>query len=76
VVLIGLVLVVNSLPSACGFTCGREKDGNLPMPAHIRFHNLTVTYGGKPALEQVSLEIPEKQIFGIIGRPIRARPRC
>ncbi len=37
------------------------------MDAHIRFENLTVTYGPKTALRDVSLEIPEKQIFGIIG---------
>jgi phosphate transport system ATP-binding protein len=37
------------------------------MNAHIRFDNVTVTYGPKKALEDVSLEIPEKQIFAIIG---------
>jgi phosphate transport system ATP-binding protein len=37
------------------------------MNAHIRFHNVTVTYGSRPALQGLSLEIPEKQIFGIIG---------
>ena len=37
------------------------------MNAHIRFQNVTVTYGAKTALEDISLEIPEGQIFGIIG---------
>ena len=37
------------------------------MNIHIRFENVTVTYGAKTALRDVSLEIPEKQIFGIIG---------
>ena len=37
------------------------------MNAHIQFKNVQVTYGGKVALRDVSLEIPEKQIFGIIG---------
>ena len=37
------------------------------MSIHIRFENVTVTYGPKTALEDVSLEIPEKQIFAIIG---------
>jgi len=34
---------------------------------HIHFENVTVSYGAKRALEDVSLEIPEKQILGIIG---------
>jgi phosphate transport system ATP-binding protein len=37
------------------------------MPPHIVFDNVTVTYGPKVALADVSLEIPEKQIFAIIG---------
>lgn len=37
------------------------------MSIHIRFENVTVTYGPKTALDGVSLEIPEKQIFAIIG---------
>jgi phosphate transport system ATP-binding protein len=37
------------------------------MNIHIRFENLTVNYGAKTALEGVSLDIPEKQIFAIIG---------
>jgi phosphate transport system ATP-binding protein len=37
------------------------------MRAHIRFRNVSVSYGARPALRDVSLEIPEKQIFAIIG---------
>jgi phosphate transport system ATP-binding protein len=37
------------------------------MSTHVQFDNVTVTYGAKTALADVSLEIPEKQIFGIIG---------
>jgi phosphate transport system ATP-binding protein len=38
-----------------------------PMSIHIQFENVTVNYGAKTALQEVSLEIPEKQIFAIIG---------
>jgi len=34
---------------------------------HIRFENVTAAYGAKVALREVSLDIPEKQIFGVIG---------
>ncbi len=37
------------------------------MNPHVRFENVTVTYGRKTALEDVSLEIPKKRIFAIIG---------
>jgi phosphate transport system ATP-binding protein len=37
------------------------------MNAHIRFNNLSVAYGRKPALQDITLEIGEKEIFGIIG---------
>lgn len=37
------------------------------MSTQIHFENVTVHYGPKTALRDVSLEIPEKQIFGIIG---------
>jgi phosphate transport system ATP-binding protein len=37
------------------------------MNIHIHFENVTVNYGAKTALRDVSLEIPEKQIFAIIG---------
>lgn len=37
------------------------------MNAHVRFENVQVTYGAKVALRDVSVEILDKQIFGIIG---------
>lgn len=37
------------------------------MNAHIQFENVAVNYGAKIALRDVSLEIPQKQILGIIG---------
>ena len=37
------------------------------MNASISFQNVTVTYGTKTALADVSLEIPKGQIFAIIG---------
>lgn len=33
----------------------------------IQFRDLSVSYAGKPALRNVSLDIPPNQIFGIIG---------
>lgn len=37
------------------------------MPTHIRFENVTVTYGPKTALDDISLDIPQKQILAVIG---------
>jgi len=37
------------------------------MNAKIRFDHVSVRYGAKAALRDIVLEIPEKQIFGIIG---------
>jgi phosphate transport system ATP-binding protein len=37
------------------------------MTAHIRFDRVSVRYGTKVALREISLEIPEKEIFAIIG---------
>ncbi len=37
------------------------------MDAHIRFQNVSVSYGRKPALRDVTLDVPGRQIFGIIG---------
>ncbi len=34
---------------------------------HVRFENVTVTYDGKPALADLSLEVPRRQIFAVIG---------
>jgi phosphate transport system ATP-binding protein len=33
----------------------------------IQIHNLSVSYANKPALRDISLEIPANQIFGVIG---------
>ena len=35
--------------------------------AHIVFKNLTVRYAAKTALDDINLEVPKHQIFGIIG---------
>jgi phosphate transport system ATP-binding protein len=37
------------------------------MTPHIRFNQVTVRYGAKAVLRDLSLEIPEKQIFAVIG---------
>ncbi len=37
------------------------------MNAHIKFENLNVSYAGQSALRDINMEIPEKQIFGIVG---------
>ena len=37
------------------------------MNAHVRFNHVTVRYGSRIAIGDLCLEIPEKQIFGIIG---------
>tara|TARA_B110000014_G_C20085174_1_gene567467 strand:- start:636 stop:1394 length:759 start_codon:yes stop_codon:yes gene_type:complete len=34
---------------------------------HIQFSDVTVRYGGNVALQDISLSIPENQIFGVIG---------
>jgi phosphate transport system ATP-binding protein len=34
---------------------------------HVVFHHVTVRFDGTPVLDDVSLEIPRQQIFGIIG---------
>lgn len=38
-----------------------------PMEPHIRFVDVSVTYHAKPALRDITLEIPPKEIFAIIG---------
>ena len=37
------------------------------MKSQVEFRDVTVTYGGQAALRQVTLQIPERQIFAIIG---------
>lgn len=37
------------------------------MDNHIRFQNVTVHYGAKAALRDLTMEIPRRQIFAIIG---------
>jgi phosphate transport system ATP-binding protein len=37
------------------------------VKAKVEFHNVAVKYGSKVALREISLSIPEHQIFGIIG---------
>ena len=37
------------------------------MDCAIQFDDVSVTYGGKTALRQITLAIPKQQIFGIIG---------
>lgn len=37
------------------------------MNPHIRFHHVTVRYGARAVLRDLSLEVPEKTIFAIIG---------
>jgi phosphate transport system ATP-binding protein len=38
-----------------------------PRPTHIDVKDLTISYDGKPALSNVSLDIRKNEIFGIIG---------
>jgi phosphate transport system ATP-binding protein len=37
------------------------------MPPHIRFNQVSVNYGARTALRDITLEIPRRQIFAIIG---------
>lgn len=37
------------------------------MQPHIRFHRVSVHYGAHAALKELSLDIPPRRIFGIIG---------
>ena len=37
------------------------------MTPHIAFNDVTVRYGGKVALDAISLSVPEKSILGVIG---------
>ena len=37
------------------------------MDPHICFNDVTITYGAHVALQSITLEIPQHEIFGIIG---------
>jgi len=37
------------------------------METHVRVRSLSVAYGSKPALQEVTLDIPARRIFAIIG---------
>ena len=37
------------------------------MTCAVRFEGVSVYYGARPAIREISLAIPEKQIFGVIG---------
>ena len=37
------------------------------MPGHVQFNNVTVRYNDHVALRDITLDMPEKKIFGIIG---------
>ncbi len=39
----------------------------MPLNCAIQFDGVSVHYGGKAALHDITLTIPQKQIFGIIG---------
>jgi phosphate transport system ATP-binding protein len=39
----------------------------MTMDCAIQFDDVTVTYGGKTAIRRITLAIPRRQIFGIIG---------
>ena len=39
----------------------------VSMRTHVRFRDVNVSYGKKTALQNITLEIPRQQIFGIIG---------
>jgi len=47
----------------------RQAPNKLPVKLPIKLHveNLTIHYGSEPALEGVSFDIHENEIFGIIG---------
>lgn len=36
-------------------------------PCHLQIRNLSVTYGGRAALQNVSLDVPDRQITAVIG---------
>ena len=42
-------------------------ENKVATAAHVSYENVTVAYGQKVALRDISLTVPPKQIFGIIG---------
>ena len=46
-----------------------------PMSAVIDVQHVTRDYGGRPAVDNVSLAIEEGEIFAILGPAAPARPR-
>ena len=79
VVLIGLVLAVNSVSIGLRVylpVAGRGgRDGSCL--AHIRFNNVTVTYGPKTGAGRCFAGNPARsRSSASSARPIRARPRC
>jgi phosphate transport system ATP-binding protein len=62
------VLAVNSLSIGLRvYLAVAERGGRPAMEAHIRFEHVTVATAIKTALREITLEIPAKQIFAIIG---------
>lgn len=54
-------------PESPAETAPADGSRGAPPDPKVRFRDVSVWYGARRALEGTSLEIPEKQIFGIIG---------
>lgn len=55
------------LPKSPAETTHDDGSRVAPPGPKVRFRDVSVCYGTRRALEGISLDIPEKQIFGIIG---------